>query len=79
MMRIILFGATGMIGRGVFLECLADPDVSHVLSIGRRATNVQHLKLALLHESSPARTRPTDRILTCRCDTTLVGRGRSSD
>ena len=25
------------------------------------------------------RTRPTDRILTCRCDTTLVGRGRSSD
>ena len=45
MMRIILFGATGMIGRGVFLECLADPDVSHVLSIGRRAINVQHLKL----------------------------------
>ena len=34
---------------------------------------------ALLHESSPARTMPTDRILTCRCDTTLVGRGRSSD
>ena len=34
---------------------------------------------ALLHESSMARTRPIDRILTCRCDTTLVGRGRSSD
>ena len=34
---------------------------------------------ALLHESSRARTMPTDRILTCRCDTTLVGRGRSSD
>ena len=34
---------------------------------------------ALLHESSRARTRPTDRILTGRCDTTLVGRGRSSD
>ena len=33
----------------------------------------------LLHESSLARTMPTDRILTCRCDTTLVGRGRSSD
>ena len=44
-MRIILFGATGMIGRGVLLECLADPDVSHVLSIGRRATDVQHGKL----------------------------------
>ena len=35
--------------------------------------------LALLHESSLARTMPTGRILTCRCDTTLVGRGRSSD
>ena len=34
---------------------------------------------ALLHESSLARTMPTDRILTGRCDTTLVGRGRSSD
>ena len=34
---------------------------------------------ALLHEFSLARTMPTDRILTCRCDTTLVGRGRSSD
>ena len=34
---------------------------------------------ALLHESSLARTMPTDRILTCRCDTTPVGRGRSSD
>ncbi len=44
-MRIILFGATGMIGRGVLLECLADPNVSHVLSIGRRATDMQHVKL----------------------------------
>ena len=29
--------------------------------------------------SSLARTMPPDRILTCRCDTTLVGQGRSSD
>ena len=35
--------------------------------------------MALLHESSLARTMPTDRILTGRCDMTLVGRGRSSD
>ena len=44
-MRIILFGATGMLGLGVLRECLADPDVTHVLSIGRRATDVQHVKL----------------------------------
>ena len=34
---------------------------------------------ALVHESSRARTRPTDRILTGRCDMTLGGRTRSSD
>ena len=34
---------------------------------------------ALLHESSRARTMPTDRVLTCRFDMTLVGRARSSD
>ncbi len=34
---------------------------------------------ALLHESSRARTMPPDRILTGRCDMTLIGRGRSSD
>ena len=33
----------------------------------------------MLHESSRARTMPPDTILTCRCDMTLVGRGRSSD
>ena len=44
---------------------------------GQQVTS--NLTGALLHESSLARTMPTDRILTCRCDTTLVGRGRSSD
>ena len=34
---------------------------------------------ALLHGSSLARTMPTDRILTGRCDMTLAGRARSSD
>ena len=36
-------------------------------------------RMALLHESSRARTMPTDRILTCRFDMILVGRARSSD
>ena len=47
--------------------------------IGVAGCGVWLLRVALLHESSRARTMPTDRILTCRCDTTLVGRGRSSD
>ncbi len=34
-MKIILFGGTGMLGQGVLRECLLDPDVEKVLSIGR--------------------------------------------
>ncbi len=34
-MKAILFGGTGMIGRGVLLECLADAGVEKVLVVGR--------------------------------------------
>lgn len=44
-MKVILFGATGMVGQGVLRECLLDRDVDSVLSIGRRATGQQHEKL----------------------------------
>ena len=44
-MKVILFGATGMVGQGVLRECLLDPRVEAVLSIGRSATGQQHPKL----------------------------------
>jgi len=44
-MRVLLFGATGMVGQGVLRECLLDPDVESVLSVGRSATGQQHVKL----------------------------------
>jgi uncharacterized protein YbjT (DUF2867 family) len=44
-MRVILFGATGMIGQGVLRECLLDPGVETVLSIGRRGSGVTDAKL----------------------------------
>jgi uncharacterized protein YbjT (DUF2867 family) len=44
-MKVILFGATGMVGKGVLRQCLLDPDVESVLSIGRRASGVSHPKL----------------------------------
>ena len=44
-MRVVLFGATGMVGQGVLRECLLDPDVESVLSVGRSATGQQHVKL----------------------------------
>ena len=47
-MRVILFGATGMVGQGVLRECLLDPAVERVLAIGRTATGVTHPKLRQL-------------------------------
>ena len=34
-MKIILFGASGMVGQGVLRECLLDPDVESVLAVVR--------------------------------------------
>jgi uncharacterized protein YbjT (DUF2867 family) len=44
-MNVLLFGATGMIGQGVLRECLLDPDVRRVQTVGRTATGVPHPKL----------------------------------
>jgi uncharacterized protein YbjT (DUF2867 family) len=44
-MKVIIFGATGMVGQGVLRECLADPGVDGVLTLGRRATGQTHPKL----------------------------------
>ena len=38
-MKVILFGATGMIGQGALRECLLDPDVERVLAVGRSAAS----------------------------------------
>jgi uncharacterized protein YbjT (DUF2867 family) len=43
--RVILFGATGMVGAGALREVLADPGVTAVLSVGRRPGGVAHPKL----------------------------------
>lgn len=44
-MKALLFGGTGMVGRGVLLECLRDPDVEQVTTIGRTATEVRDPKV----------------------------------
>lgn len=44
-MKVILFGATGMVGQGALRECLLDPGVEAVLAVGRRATGQSHPKL----------------------------------
>ncbi len=50
-MKVIVFGATGMVGQGVLRECLRDPDVTQVLTVGRSATGQQDPKLReLVHK-----------------------------
>jgi hypothetical protein len=44
-MKVILFGATGMVGRGVLRECLRDDGIATVLVIGRSSTGATHPKL----------------------------------
>jgi uncharacterized protein YbjT (DUF2867 family) len=44
-MKVVLFGATGMVGQGVLRECLLDADVAGVLAIVRSPTGQRHAKL----------------------------------
>jgi len=45
MKNVIITGATGMIGKGVLLECLDSDLISEVLVIGRNSIGMQHPKL----------------------------------
>ncbi|MGD0786453.1 MAG: epimerase [Terracidiphilus sp.] len=44
-MKVLVFGATGMVGQGVLRECLLDPEVELVATVGRTATGMQNPKL----------------------------------
>jgi uncharacterized protein YbjT (DUF2867 family) len=51
MKKVIITGATGMIGKGVLLECLDHSKISEVLVIGRTSIEMEHPKLKeLLHK-----------------------------
>ena len=63
-MKVILFGATGMVGQGVLRECLRATDVTEVFAVGRTGTGQSHgkLKEALqpdLFDLSPLRGKLT--------------------
>jgi dihydrodipicolinate reductase len=50
--KVILFGATGMVGQGVLRECLLDPDVEIVLAIVRKISLPQNAKLReIVHQN----------------------------
>jgi uncharacterized protein YbjT (DUF2867 family) len=50
-MNVIITGATGMVGKGVLLECLDHDSIEKVLIIGRNPLGMQHPKLEeLIHK-----------------------------
>ena len=50
-MKVIITGATGMVGKGVLLECLDNDAVTAVLVVNRRTVDMQHPKLTeIIHK-----------------------------
>jgi uncharacterized protein YbjT (DUF2867 family) len=47
-MKVLIFGASGMVGQGVLRVCLHDDAVSEVLVIGRTALAQQHAKMRMI-------------------------------
>jgi uncharacterized protein YbjT (DUF2867 family) len=51
-MKVVVFGATGMVGQGVVRECLLDARVDSVLSVGRSPSGVRDPKFSeVVHEN----------------------------
>lgn len=44
-MKVVIFGATGMVGQGVLRECLLDPNVQLTQTVGRTVTGMPHARL----------------------------------
>ncbi len=50
-MKVIIFGATGMVGQSVLRECLSDPEIEGVLAVVRVKRDMHHPKVReLVHD-----------------------------
>ncbi len=57
-LKVIVTGATGMVGKAVLLECLDSHAVDRVLAVGRRPLGMQHPKLTELLLSDMSNPAP---------------------
>jgi uncharacterized protein YbjT (DUF2867 family) len=64
MMKVLIYGATGMVGQGVLRECLRASDVEFVQAVGRRESGIRHPKLREKVVQDPADSRTIERDLT---------------
>ena len=62
-MKVVLFGATGMVGQGVLRECLLSSDVDSVLAVGRAAPGTRHQKLREVAHADLTDLTPIERDL----------------
>ena len=74
-MKVILFGATGMVGQGVLRECLLDAGVERVLAVGRSPTG---LRIPSCARSSTTISRITPRSSRSSPATTPVSSASAS-
>jgi uncharacterized protein YbjT (DUF2867 family) len=63
-MKVLLFGATGMVGQGVLRECLQAPDVVLVQIVGRTPSGIHHPKLRELVHADLWKFAPVEDRLT---------------
>ena len=76
-MKVIVFGATGMLGQGVLRACLLDEGVTEVLVIGRSPTEQRDAKLREIRHENFADFTPIAAEFA-RCDACLFSLGVSS-
>jgi uncharacterized protein YbjT (DUF2867 family) len=63
--KVVIFGASGMVGQGALRECLLDPDVDSVVTVGRSAlatsdSKQQHVVHADFGDLSPVASSLAD-------------------
>jgi uncharacterized protein YbjT (DUF2867 family) len=59
-MKVLIFGATGMVGQGVLRECLLASDVSRVTAVGRSAVGLEHPKLTQVNHPDMTNLDPVE-------------------
>jgi len=78
-MKVVIFGATGMVGKGVLLECLDDARVEDVLLVSRHPTDVSHPKIREIVHADFTEFRSIQTTLAASMRASTVWASQSSD
>jgi uncharacterized protein YbjT (DUF2867 family) len=62
--KVLLFGASGMLGTAALRECLADPDIAKVITLGRTASTLHSAKLEEIIHADLSNYRSIESSLT---------------